>query len=105
MTTKSPSKTGGHIDGSPCLKGTREAVPENYQPCCEAFERHTWSCHFDLRYEWAAEYNCWGINNPGAWIQIYFCPHCGTRVSPGAQDSGSDRVLRAPEVSSDKGAL
>jgi len=77
--------TPGHVDGSLCLKGI-QTVPDNYVPCCAAFEQHTLACTYDLRYEWAQRLKAWAIVQPessgGDWFVIAFCPHCGKHLQP-----------------------
>ncbi len=76
-------ETSRHTDGSPCLEGTR-VVPEDYIPCCDAFDYRTARCTYDIRYEYSEEYDVWVIpivdSAGGGGIEILYCPHCGARL-------------------------
>ncbi len=73
-----------HLDGTPCLEGTRR-VPAGFTPCCETFAAHTATCEHDLRYEWWANASEWVIRLPtpggGGGVSISHCPHCGAALS------------------------
>lgn len=71
-------KNKKHVDGSPCYEGIQR-IPDQYRPCCNVFEYHTYSCSADIRYEYRAE-NRWVIAIYGSksGIHISYCPHCGS---------------------------
>jgi hypothetical protein len=80
-------KKAKHEDGTPCPEGSRK-VPRGFGACCEVFEGHTTSCYFDIRYEWWAKERTWVTVIPdgagGGGIEMFFCPHCGTRLEGGS---------------------
>jgi hypothetical protein len=81
-STKAPSIPQTHPDGSACREGTRR-VKRGFTPCCEAFDAHTRTCQYDVRYEWSPGHRTWGIvvcDGGSSLIVIEYCPHCGGRL-------------------------
>lgn len=69
-----------HLDGSPCVEGTRR-LPKDYKACCDIFDGHTATCTHDLRYEYIENFKSWWIAlQDGSGITIKYCPHCGSSL-------------------------